>query len=205
MSLATVRAPISGRVSDRRVDVGNYLSGTAAPGGVLTTIVAQSTAYAMVELSESDFQRLRQQLPQRVQVTLDGTPSPLAANVDFVDNEASARSGTVRLRAAFNNAEQLVVPGTFARVRIPIGGPQAQLLVPDAAVLNDQTKKLVMVVDDAGQVAVKRVQVGGLSNGKRVVLSGIAPSDRIIVSGGQRVRPGDRVQVAKPAEPGQGS
>lgn len=205
LSFATVRAPISGKVSDRRVDVGNYLSGAAAQGGVLTTIVAQSTAHAMVDLSESDFQRLRQQLPKQVQVTLDGTPTPVAANVDFVDNEASARSGTVRLRAAFNNAEQLVVPGNFVRVRIPVGGPQSQLLVPDAAVLSDQTKKLVMVVDEAGQVAVKRVQVGGLSNGKRVVLSGLTPVDRVIVSGGQKVRPGDKVQVAKPAKPGQGA
>lgn len=204
LSFATVRAPIAGKVSDRRVDVGNYLAGAAAQGGVLTTIVAQSPAHAMVDLSEADFQRLRQQLPKQVQVTLDGTPNAFAANVDFVDNEASARSGTIRLRATFNNAEPSVMPGNFARVRIPVGSAQPQLLVPDAAVLSDQTRKMVMVVDDAGQVAFKRVQLGGLSKGKRVVLSGITPTDRVIVSGGQKVRPGDKVQLARPAKPVQG-
>lgn len=204
LSFATVRAPISGRLSDRRVDVGNYVAGAAAQGGVLTTIVAQSPAHAMVELSETDFQRLRAQAPKHLQVLVEGAASPLTGTVDFMDNEVSARSGTIRLRASFNNAEQVFVPGNFVRVRIPVGVAQAQILVPDAAVLSDQTRKLIMVVDDAGKVAAKRVQVGGLSKGRRVVLSGISELDRVIVSGGQKVRPGDSVLVAKPATPAQG-
>lgn len=200
LSFATVRAPISGHISDRRIDVGNYLAGAAAQGGVLTTIVAQSPAHAMIDLSEPDFQRLRALPPKQVQVALDGTVVPFTANVDFVDNEASARSGTIRLRATFSNADRAVIPGNFVRVSIPVGGPQAQMLVPDAAVLSDQTKKMVMVVDADGLVAARRVMVGGLSNGKRVVLSGLSNSDSVIVSGGQKVRPGDNVQVTKSAQ-----
>jgi multidrug efflux system membrane fusion protein len=119
-----------------------------------------------------------------------------------VDNEISTRSGTVRLHATLGNADQAVVPGNFAHVRIPVGTPQERLLVPDAIVQSDQTKKMVLVVDANGKVMAKRVEVGSLVDNKRVVLAGLLAEDRVIVSGAQRVRPGDSVQVAKPANGG---
>lgn len=197
LSYTTVRAPIAGKVSDRRVDVGNYVAGASAQGGVLTTIVAQRSVRAVVELSEADFHRLQQQgrLPTRVRLSLDGLDAARSAAVDFLDNEISARSGTVRLRARMDNPDAAMLPGSFAKVRIPVGEPRERLLVPDAAVQTDQSKKFVLIVDAGNQVAPKRVQVGGLVGDKRVVLSGLAAEDRIIVSGQQRVRPGDRVQV----------
>jgi multidrug efflux system membrane fusion protein len=204
LSFTTVRAALSGKISDHRLDVGNYIAGGTAQGGLLTTIVAQSPVRAVVEVSEADFLRLRQQkkFPERVQLRVDGMAGAQSAPLDFVDNEISTRSGTVRLHATMGNADQAVVPGNFAHVRIPVGTPQERLLVPDAIVQSDQTKKMVLVVDANGKVIAKRVEVGSLVDNKRVVLAGLVAEDRVIVSGAQRVRPGDSVQVAKPANGG---
>lgn len=198
LSFTTIRAPISGLVSDRRVDVGNYLVGGTTQGGILTTIVSQSPVRAIVDLSEADFQRLRQggSLPKQVELRWDGADDKRLAAVDFIDNEISARSGTIRLRASLPNADHAVLPGNFARISIPLGSSQERLLVPDAAILSDQTRKLVMVVDAEGKVAARPLQLGGLLGKRHVVLSGLAADDKVIVSGIQRVRPGDQVQVA---------
>jgi multidrug efflux system membrane fusion protein len=157
---------------------------------------------AVAELSEADFRRLRQEakFPDRVQLSLDGVIGTRSAAVDFLDNEISSRSGTVRLRANMSNVDFAVVPGSFAKMHIPVGEPQERLLVPDTVVQTDQTKKFVLVVDAMGKVVPKRVHVGGLVGAKRVVMSGLAVEDRVIVSGQQRVRPGDRVQIAAPSK-----
>ncbi|MFZ6799955.1 efflux RND transporter periplasmic adaptor subunit [Undibacterium sp. Di24W] len=201
LSFATIRSPITGTVSDHRVDIGNYVVGGTAQGGLLTTIIAQSPVRAVVDLSEADFQRLHQQkkFPDRAQLRFDGTTKTQIGTIDFIDNEINARSGTVRLRASISNADKVIKPGTFAHVRIPVGTPEEKLLVPDSAIQSDQTKKLVLVVDANGKVAPKRVELGGLFNGKRVVLSGLSVNDKVIVSGAQRVRPGDSVKLSAPA------
>lgn len=203
LSFTTIRAPIAGVASDRRVDVGNYVAGGASQGAVLTTIVATSPAHAVVELSEADYAKFRQQprMPETVQVRMDGVAGAKAGKVDFIDNEANQRSGTVRMRAVVPNADAGVLPGNFVRLSIPMGSAQQRLLVPDAAILSDQTRKMVLVVDAHGQVAAKPVQLGGLEGGQRVVLSGLTATDQVIVSGGQKVRPGARVQVASAARP----
>lgn len=197
LSYTTISAPISGRISDRRVDVGNYLAGGGAQGGVLTTIVSQNPVRAVVDLSEADFRRLRQQkkFPEQVQLSLDGVAGAQAATIDFVDNEISARSGTVRLRASIANPKQTMVPGNFTRVRIPVGTLEERLLVPDAVVQSDQTNKVILIVDANGKVAPRRVELGSLIDSKRVVLAGLSAEDQVILSGAQRVRPGDHVQI----------
>ncbi len=201
LSFTTVRAPIAGTVSDHRVDIGNYVAGGGSQGGVLTTIVAHSPVRAVVDLSEADYQRLRaqQKLPGKVELTLQGAKEAQSATVDFVDNEISARSGTVRLRATLANADHAVMPGSFVRVRIPVGEAKPRMLVPDDAIMNDQNKKMVFVVDDKGKVAPRKLELGGLSGSKQVVLSGLSPQEKVIVSGAAKVRPGDQVQVAPPA------
>lgn len=201
LSFTTIRAPIAGVASDRRVDVGNYVAGGATQAAVLTTIVATSPAHAVVELSEADYTKLRQQrMPETVQVRLDGAAAAKPGKVDFIDNEANQRSGTVRMRAVVPNTDAGVLPGNFVRLSIPMGSAQQRLLVPDTAILSDQTRKLVLVVDAQAQVVAKPVQLGGLEGGQRVVLSGLAATDQVIVSGGQKVRPGARVQVANSAK-----
>ena len=104
------------------------------------------------------------------------------------------------MRAVVPNTDAGVLPGNFVRLSIPMGSAQQRLLVPDTAILSDQTRKLVLVVDAQGQVTAKPVQLGGLEGGQRVVLSGLDASDQVIVSGGQKVRPGARVQVANAAK-----
>ncbi|GGY90788.1 efflux RND transporter periplasmic adaptor subunit [Pseudoduganella plicata] len=204
LSFTTVRAPIAGTVSDRRVDVGNYVTGASAQSGVLTTLVAHDPVRAVVDLAESDFQRLRHldKLPGKVELTLGRGVAVQAAAVDFVDNEISARSGTVRLRASLPNADRAVMPGSFARMRIPVGGPQERLLVPGSAVLSDQDKKMVFVVDADSKVAPRKLVLGRLVGDKQVVVSGLAPDERVIVSGAAKVRPGDHVKVAQAAAAG---
>lgn len=204
LSFTTVRAPIAGIVSDRRVDVGNYVTGASAQSGVLTTLVAHDPVRAVVDLAEGDFQRLRHldKLPGKVELTLGAGVAFQAAAVDFVDNEISARSGTVRLRASLPNADRAVMPGSFARMRIPVGRPEERLLVPGSAVMSDQDKKMVFVVDANSKVAPRKLVLGRLVGDKQVVVSGLAPDERVIVSGAAKVRPGDRVKVAHAAATG---
>jgi len=197
LGFTNVTAPIAGRVSDHRVDIGNYVSGGTAQSGVLTTIIALSPVRATVDLSESDFQKLHQQdrFPTQLKVSMDGSASEHQADIDFIDNEASARSGTVRVRATLANADHALVPGYFARVSIPIGAPAQHLTVPDAAVQSDQTHKLVLLVSKQGQVTPKVIEPGGLVGNRRVVLSGLQADDQVIVAGASRVRPGDKVKT----------
>ncbi|WP_050410810.1 efflux RND transporter periplasmic adaptor subunit [Massilia sp. NR 4-1] len=198
LEFSTITAPISGKLSDRRVDVGNYVAGGAAPGGPLTTIVSLSPVRVTVDITEADFQRLRRQprLPEQVQLLFDGAAAPQRADIDFIDNEASSKSGTLRLRASLPNLDHALLPGYFARVSIPAAPPQQHLTVPDAAIQSEPLRKLVLVVDAEGKVAPRAVQLGGLVGAQRVVLAGLSAQDQVIVSGAQRVKPGERVQLA---------
>jgi RND family efflux transporter MFP subunit len=199
LSYTHIDAPISGTISDHRVDIGNYVGGGGGAGGVLTTVVSHNPVRVVVELSAADFRRLREhkELPEQMLLNVDGMPAAQRAKIDFIDNEISARSGTMRLRASIANPDQIMVPGNFTRVRIPVGARAARLLVPDAVIQNDQSNKVVMLVDASGKVTPRRVELGGLIDGKRVVLTGLKEDDQLILSGAQRVRPGDRVRIAQ--------
>lgn len=198
LDFSTITAPISGKLSDRRVDVGNYIAGGAGQGGPLTTIVSLSPVRVMVDITEADFQRLRRQphLPEQVRLQFDGASVPRRADIDFIDNEASSKSGTVRVRASLPNLDHALLPGYFARVSIPAGAPQQRLTVPDAAIQSEPLRKLVLVVDAEGKVVPRAVQLGGLLGTQRVVLAGLSAQDQVIVNGAQRVKPGERVQLA---------
>lgn len=196
LGFTTVRAPIAGTVADRRIDIGNYIGGGAAQGVPLTTIVAVTPVHAIVDLTEADVRRLHAYgaPPARVELLFDGGGRRQAA-VDFVEPELSARSGTLRLRASLPNADRAVLPGSFVRVRIPVGPAAQRLLVPDSAIVSDQNRKMVFVVDDGGRVAPRKVELGALVGERRVVLAGLGPRERVIVAGAAKVRPGDRVRV----------
>jgi len=195
LEYSTVTAPITGRISDHRIDVGNYVSGGGAQGGVLATIVASDTVRATVDLPEADYQRLRRTgaLPRQVSVGVEGEQAMRQADIDFVDSESSSRTGTIRLRASVPNPDGLLVPGYFAQVKVPVGPRTERLLVPDALIQNDQERKLVMVVDAEGKAVPRAIETGALVGHKRVVLAGLAPDERVIVGGAGRVKPGERV------------
>lgn len=202
-----VTAPIDGRISDRKVDVGNLVSGTGE-ATLLTTIVARDPIYFVFEGSENDYLHyLRmsrsgqrpssRDAPNPVQVKLaDETTWAHNGHMDFLDNAVSTRTGTIRGRAIFDNHDGFFTPGVFGRLRL-FGGYADVLLVPDAAVVADQAQKIVLVVGEDGTVAPRPVTLGVLAYGQRAILSGLSPKDRVIVGGlaNPFVRPGAKVNA----------
>lgn len=199
-----VRAPVSGRVGRIEVTVGNLVSaGAGAP--VLTTLVSVDPMYASFDVDEqvvaSAQQGLRatgegrstraliESIPVQMGVgTGDGTP--YAGHLQLIDNQVDAKSGTVRVRAVFGNADGTLMAGQFARIRM--GQPQSTqaVLINERAVGTDQSKKFVLVIGDGNKAEYREVQLGAPVDGLRVVTSGLKAGERIVVNGLQRVRPG---------------
>src|SRR5205823_4318356 len=123
-----------------------------------------------------------------------------AGTVNFLDNRVSGNTGTVRMRGVFQNPSGALKPGLFVRVRLPIGSPYQALVIPDEAVLSDQGRKYVYVVDEEAKVAYRPVTLGQEIGKLRVVKGGLKGGERVIVNGMQRVRPGVQVE-AKTQEP----
>jgi RND family efflux transporter MFP subunit len=201
LEFTEVRAPRAGRVSDRRVDAGNLV---VQGETLLTTVVALDPVYASFDVSEAQYLRhvraagagLRNGddaggLPVRLRL-LDEAEFVHAGRVEFVDSAFDRRSGTIRARAVLANPDLFLTPGAFARLRLFAGDADA-LMVPDAAVMADQSGRVVLTVAADGTVAPRAVQLGPLVDGLRVVRSGLAPGDRVIIGGLHRARPGTRV------------
>ncbi|PNU06896.1 efflux transporter periplasmic adaptor subunit [Novosphingobium guangzhouense] len=199
VEFATVRAPISGRVSDRRVDAGNLVSGDAgANATLLTTINAVSPIYFTFDASESLFLKAQRDKAQGatsdVEVRLqDEADYRWKGKLDFTDNGLNPSSGTIRIRASLDNKDGFLTPGMFGNMRLANGGTVKATLVPDAAVRSDQTRKVVMVVGKDGTVAAKPVEVGPLVNDLRVIRSGLSAGDTVVVSNYQAAIPGTKV------------
>jgi len=195
-----VRAPIGGRISDRRVDPGNQVAGGEGTGGsVLTTINALDPIYFEFDGSEALYlktQRNRQPgaAPAPVEIQLqDEGEHRWKGKLDFTDNALDQRSGTIRGRAVLDNPKYFLTPGMFGNMRLANGGTTRALLVPDAAVQTDQARKIVLTVDKQDQVTAKPVVLGPVVNGLRVVRSGLAPTDRVVITGVQMAVPGTKV------------
>lgn len=189
VEFSTVRAPISGRISDRRVDMGNLVSGDNGAGAtLLTTINAVDPIYFTFDASEALFlkaqrDRAEHRAPAQVQVRLQDEASyRWNGKLDFTDNGLDPRSGTIRVRATFANPEGFLTPGMFGNMRLATGGKARALLVPDAAIQADQTRKVVMVVGKDGKVSTKPVDTGPLVDGLRVIRSGLDASDTVVIS-----------------------
>ena len=199
VEFATVRAPISGRVSDRRVDAGNLVSGDAgANATLLTTINAVSPIYFTFDASESLFLKAQRDKAKGatsdVEVRLqDEAAYRWKGKLDFTDNGLNPNSGTIRIRASLDNKDGFLTPGMFGNMRLANGGTVKATLVPDAAVRSDQTRKVVMVVGKDGTVAAKPVEVGPLVDDLRVIRSGLDAGDTVIVSNYQAAIPGTKV------------
>ncbi len=200
LSWTEVRAPIAGRISDRRVDNGNLVQQNAT---LLTTIVALDPIYAVFDMSEADYLRIarRQEARQAdypVQLRLvDETDWRHEGRLDFLDSVLEARAGTLRARAVLANPSQFLTPGSFVRLRLWSGEGEA-LMIPDAAVVADQATRAVLTVAADGTVVPKPVALGPMVDGLRVVRSGLSAQDRVVINGLHRARPGARVT----AEPG---
>jgi RND family efflux transporter MFP subunit len=134
--------------------------------------------------------------PSAVEVRLqDETDYRWRGRLDFTDNSLDTRSGTIRLRAVLSNPSQFLTPGMFGNMRLATTGATSAMLVPDAAVQTDQTRKVVMVVGKDGSLTPRPVVLGPLIDGLRVVRSGLTLQDRVVIAGGQNVMPGMKAQV----------
>ena len=196
-----VRAPVSGRVGKLEITTGNLVA--AGPGApVLTTLVSVSPIYASFDADEQVVTRALRELPPgasaRAQIekipvqmgTVDDTATPIAGHLQLVDNQVDARSGTVRVRAVFDNADGALMPGQFAHLRMGAVKPEPALMINERAVGTDQNKKFVMVVGADDKAQYREVTLGANVDGLRIVTSGLKPNERVVVNGLQRVRPG---------------
>lgn len=205
-----VRAPIAGRIGRAFVTPGNLVSGNPGGATLLATIVATGDAYVYADVDEATllkFNRLAREnrlltrngrIPVALQLA-DETGFPREGYIESADNRMNPATGSLVLRMIFPNADQALVPGLFARVRIPIGAPQPALLVSERAIGTDQSQKFVFAVDRNHTVAYRTVKLGPALDGKRVVREGVQAGDTVIVNGLQRVRPGMTVDPEPPA------
>jgi len=199
-----VRAPVAGRVGKLEITTGNLVA--AGPGApVLTTLVSVSPIYASFEADEQVVTRalheiaatgtagaprgMIEQIPVQMGTAGD-TDTPIKGHLQLVDNQVDAKSGTVRVRAVFDNRDGALIPGQFARVRMGQAKADKALLISERAVGTDQNKKFVMVVGADNKVQYREVTLGANVDGLRIVTSGLKPDERVVVNGLQRVRPG---------------
>jgi RND family efflux transporter MFP subunit len=202
-----VTAPIDGRASLHELSVGNLvIGGTVGTPTLLTTLVSLDPIHLFFNVSEADgmtYKRLVQkgEIPSarenKVEVQgelIDETNWPLKGTIDFVDNQYDRSTGTIRVRAAFPNPKYFITPGQFGRVRVPMSQLHPALLVPDAAVVTDQSTKMLFAVAADGTVVPKPVELGPVVDGNlRIIHSGIDANDDVIVNGLLRARPGQKV------------
>ncbi|MDF7777810.1 efflux RND transporter periplasmic adaptor subunit [Sphingomonas sp. AOB5] len=196
LGFTRVTAPISGRISERKVDPGNSV---AADQTVLTTIVSVSPLHFVFQGSEALLLKYQRQdagtqngTPVRIKLS-DESDYNHSGVLDFVDNAVDATAGTIRARAIVPNPNGFLKPGMFGNLRLEGSRPYPALLVPDTAIVADAARQTVYVVGKDGTVAARPVQTGPLVGGLRVIRSGINANDHVIIGGIQRARPGQKV------------
>ncbi len=203
LSFTDLKAPISGRIGDRRVSIGNLVSGGATGSTLLATIASIDPIRFEFTMDEGSYLRYLRMasasnaadrgmtLPVRLKL-LDEDAYTHEGKIDFVDNAIDRSSGTIRGRAQFANADGRLTPGMFGRIQIATSAPAEALLVPDSAIGTEQVRKFVYVLNAENVATPKYVTLGQLVDGLRVV-SGLKPDDTVVVNGLMRVRPGAKV------------
>ncbi|TKD52220.1 efflux RND transporter periplasmic adaptor subunit [Sphingomonas baiyangensis] len=217
LSFTTVRSPIAGRVSNRRVSRGNFV---AEGETVLTRVVSVDPIWFTFDGAESFYLKYRRQDQAGVRGSSRDTANPIEiqladesgfnwrGRMDFVDNAIDPNSGTIRAHAVIQNPDGFLTPGMFGRARLVGSGSYRALLIPDAAIVTDQTRKFVWVVGADNKVAQRPIETGPPADGLRVVREGLTPRDRVVIEGITALQPGAPVQP-KPGriqlKPGSGS
>src|SRR6202043_2390518 len=204
LEYCSVRAPFTGRIGARQVSLGSLVAGSRAatsPTTLLATLVSLDPLYLDFDMSESDFLTFAREraraggaLADKVMIALsDETNFAREGTLDFIDNALDRSSGTIHARATVRNEDLFLAPGQFARLSVTVAPPEQAALLPDSAVVLDQSQHLVMTVGRDGTVAPKIVQIGELRGGLRVIKSGLELSDRVVVDGLVRAVPGSKV------------
>ena len=213
-----VRAPIGGRISRKFVSVGNVISGGQAGSTLLTTIVAVDPIQFVFDASESDYLRYNRMNAAGQRRTSRDTPNPVRirlldepsfthiGKMDFVDNRVDTATGTITGRALVANPGGFLTPGQFGRLQLLGSGEFDALLIPDSAILSDQSRRFVWTVGQDDMPEQRVIEPGNLERGLRIVRAGLQRDDRVVINGMQRVRPGARVTpTAGHIEPPPGS
>ena len=210
-----LRSPIDGRIGDRRVSIGNLVSGNVSSNTtLLATIVSVDPIRFEFTFDEASYLRYQHFAGPGTQMAKGESGVPVSlklideqefehtGKMDFVDNAIDRSSGTIRGRAIFDNPGAKFTPGMFGRIRVPGSPPHTALLIPDAAIGTEQGRKFVLVVDDGSVAKQKYVKLGQLDGGLRVITDGLAAGDKVIVKGLMRARSGQKVTVQdEPAPP----
>lgn len=196
LSYTRVRSPISGRASKAEITVGNLVDTTA----LLTSVVSVERMYASFDGDEETFLRLRRDANSGRAIAIKAGLAheegfPHTGTLEFVDNRADIRSGSVRMRALLLNDDHKLAPGLFAQIQVSVGQPGEQLLVSDRAIGTDQDRKFVFVVGKENKAEYRVVKLGPLIDTLRVVRDGLKPGETVVVEGLQHVRRGAVVSM----------
>jgi membrane fusion protein, multidrug efflux system len=187
---------VSGRVGRLEVTVGNLVpAGAGAP--VLTTLVSVNPMYASFDADEHVVLRAlkdaKDQIPVEAETVTNGG-TRLRGRLQLIDNQVNTKSGTVRVRAVFDNKDGTLIAGQYVKLRMGRAKSEPALLISERAVGTDQNKRFVLVVGEDNKAAYREVTLGGTADGQRIVTSGLKPGERVIVNGLQRIRPGMPVE-----------
>ncbi|MBS0247642.1 MAG: efflux RND transporter periplasmic adaptor subunit [Proteobacteria bacterium] len=214
LAYTQVTAPFDGIVSARKVSVGAYVSGTGNP---LASIVSTDPVYVNFTIGEQELLRIRAMIAERgltpadlkkvpVEVALQtDTGYPHKGTLDYGAPTVDASTGTLAARAILDNPKNVLLPGLFVRVRVPLGPPKDELLVPDVALGTDQSGRYLLVVNKDNVVEQRRVELGPLDGTLQVIDKGVAAGDRVIVNGMLRAVPGQKVDPQTAATPAKSS
>jgi len=204
-----ITAPITGKIGRRLVTPGNLvqLQGNNGASTLLATIVSQDPIYCYFDVEEGAFLKYRFNAQQGVpaEAKTEGLACEIGlvneegfghqGHLDFFDNQVNPQTGTIRLRAVFNNPDRALVPGMFANLRVLAGPPEQALLVPDVAVLSDQGYKYVYVLDAESKVQPRSIETGRAHGALREVKKGLTAEDHVVVNGLVMLRPGGKVEA----------
>jgi membrane fusion protein, multidrug efflux system len=192
LSYTQVRAPVAGRVGRLEVTVGNLVA--AGPGApVLTTLVSVNPIYASFDADEHVVLRALHDGAKSISVeaeTVTNGGRQLRGRLQLIDNQVNTKSGTVRVRAVFENKDGSLIPGQYVKLKMGRAKAEPALLVAERAIGTDQDKRFVIVVGPDNKAIWRQVQLGGTANGQRIVTAGLEAGEQVVVNGLQRVRPG---------------
>ena len=201
-----IRAPVTGRISRHEVSAGNLITG-GYTGDVtlLTTIVSLDPIHFDFDVSEANYLAYQRAAERGVMLAMRDNKIGVFAklpdedqwthkgSLEFLDNQVNETSGTIRARATFPNSNGAFTPGQFAHIRVPGSEPYEAILLPETAIVTDQSQKIALVVAEDGTVGVKILRVGPNYDGMRIIREGLAPDDKVVINGLLRARPGSKV------------
>ncbi len=201
-----IRAPVTGRISRHEVSVGNLITGGySGDVTLLTTIVSVDPIYFDFDMSEANYLAYQRASERGAMPSMRDNKIKVFAklpdedgwkhegSLEFLDNQVNETSGTIRARATFANPDGSFTPGQFAHLRVPGSELYTAILLPESAIVTDQSQKIALVVDKDGMVGVKILRVGPTYDGMRIIREGLSPEDTVIIDGLMRARPGSKV------------